>query len=70
MVELFKIEDEKDEIELRKLIENHLNYTSSKVADMILSDWNNQIKNFIKVFPTDYRRVLEENQNEIEELTV
>tara|TARA_B100001146_G_scaffold225043_1_gene245978 strand:- start:6278 stop:7408 length:1131 start_codon:yes stop_codon:yes gene_type:complete len=45
---------------LKKLIEKHFQYTDSEVANNILNDWNNQINNFVKVMPTDYKRVLEE----------
>ncbi|MCF8259636.1 MAG: glutamate synthase large subunit [Melioribacteraceae bacterium] len=65
MVDIFKIENEEDERELRKLIENHLNYTGSKVAEDILADWNNEIKNFIKIFPIDYQRVLKEQKEDV-----
>lgn len=60
MVELYKIENEEDERELRNMIEDHLHYTNSEVAKRLLSDWNNEVRKFIKVLPTDYKRVLEE----------
>lgn len=59
MVELFNVEFDNDIAELKSLIEQHKNYTTSKVADKILSDWDNYLPQFIKVYPTDYRRVLE-----------
>ncbi len=45
--------------ELKLLLENHFQYTQSTVAKFILSDLQNQIKNFIKVFPKDYKKVLQ-----------
>jgi glutamate synthase (NADPH/NADH) large chain len=45
---------------LKQLIEKHFQYTDSEVANNILNDWDNQINNFVKVMPTDYKRVLEE----------
>ena len=62
--ELEKVEDEKDLLELRYLIENHLNYTGSRVAEKILSNWEQEILHFIKVMPTDYKRVLMEMAEE------
>jgi glutamate synthase (NADPH/NADH) large chain len=44
--------------ELRKMISDHLKHTSSTVAKFILDDFDNQLKNFIKVFPRDYKKVL------------
>ena len=50
--------DESDESHLKRLLNNHYKYTSSIVAKAILDDWKNQLKNFVKVFPDEYRRVL------------
>ena len=43
---------------LKTMIQNHANYTKSDVAELILKDWDNQIKHFVKVMPTDYKAVL------------
>ncbi len=43
---------------LKKLIQNHFDFTKSDVAELILKDWDNQLKNFVKVMPTDYKAVL------------
>ncbi|MEI7812370.1 MAG: glutamate synthase large subunit [Ignavibacteria bacterium] len=61
MVELFRIETRQDLDELWAMIENHYRYTNSSVAKNILSDWDNIVGQFVKVYPTDYRRVIEEN---------
>ncbi|MBD3648595.1 MAG: glutamate synthase subunit alpha, partial [Pseudomonadales bacterium] len=58
--ELEPVEDETDVLELRTLIENHQKYTGSTVAESILADWKNQLPKFVKVMPTDYKRVLME----------
>ncbi len=42
------------------MIEKHLEYTQSVVAKTILSDWENSLGQFVKVMPTDYKRVLQE----------
>jgi len=60
MVDLFRIESETDEIILKKLIEEHLNLTDSEAAGKILSDWNNSVAKFLKVFPRDFQKVLSE----------
>ncbi len=44
------------------MIENHFRYTGSSVAKFILEDFDNQLNNFIKVFPIDYKRVLAAKQ--------
>ena len=58
--ELEELINENDLIGLKELIEKHYKYTDSEVAKNILNDWDNQIDNFVKVMPTDYKRVLEE----------
>lgn len=60
MVELFAVEKEEDVEELRLLITNHHKYTESTVAKRVLDNWNAILPQFIKVYPTDYRRVIEE----------
>ncbi len=46
--------------ELRCLIENHHRYTASTVAANLLDNWNESLQQFVKVFPADYKRVLEQ----------
>ena len=58
--ELEKLSDDKEIEELKKLIENHFRYTDSNIAKDLLADWPATIDNFVKVMPTDYKRVLEE----------
>ena len=52
-------EQTEDIAELKALIEKHLNYTGSPVARRVLENWEQSLKEFIKVMPTDYKRVLE-----------
>ena len=50
-----------EEINERKgLNENHLRYTDSSVAQKILVSWKQELSNFRKVMPSDYKRVLQE----------
>ena len=60
MVDLFPLKESKDILELKSLIEKHFKYTNSRVAQGILEDWDVQLTHFVKVYPRDYRRVLEE----------
>jgi glutamate synthase (NADPH/NADH) large chain len=57
---------DKDDISTLKLmIENHYLYTGSTSARFILDDFENQLKSFIKVFPKDYKKVLQSQQVKI-----
>jgi len=60
MVEFENLEVDADIAELKELIENHLNYTGSTVAKAALDNWEATLKQFVKVMPTDYKRVLNE----------
>lgn len=64
MVELYPVEETDDIKELKSLIEKHFVYTKSEVAESILKNWEEELKHFVKVFPEDYKRVLEEQKNE------
>jgi glutamate synthase (NADPH/NADH) large chain len=69
MIELEKINnsDEKiftdnllmhDKERLKNLIENHNRYTNSPKAKRILDNFENYLPKFIKVMPTEYKKVL------------
>lgn len=66
MVDLDLVEDQDTE-ELRKLIENHLHYTGSSVARFLLDDFENQLKYFVKVFPRDYKKVLQQKSSGVKQ---
>jgi glutamate synthase domain-containing protein 3 len=59
MVELEKVETDEDIAELRGLVEKHREYTGSTVAADVLARWDEVLPQFVKVMPTDYKRVLE-----------
>jgi glutamate synthase (NADPH/NADH) large chain len=54
---------ESDEAILKRLIERHFKYTGSTRARNLLDDWANSRAKFVKVFPTEYKRALEEMHN-------
>jgi glutamate synthase (NADPH) large chain len=64
MVDLDAVGDE-DAAELKAMIQKHVDYTNSTVAKFILNDFENQLKNFIKVFPKDYKKVLKERKQKV-----
>ena len=64
MVELESLEADADIDELKTLIENHYRYTDSTLAKTALDNWSETVKQFVKVMPTDYKRVLAEMEKE------
>ncbi|HEY7330314.1 MAG TPA: glutamate synthase large subunit [Gemmataceae bacterium] len=59
MVKLFPLEDEDEIEEVREMIRNHASYTHSERSRQVLADWDNLVRRFVKVYPNDYRRVIE-----------
>ena len=47
---------------MKSLIEEHFQSTQSAVAKKVLDEWEKTLPKFVKVYPTDYRRVIEERK--------
>ena len=62
MVDLEPVVDEDDLVTLRGLIQQHLEHTGSRKAKKVLDSWDGTVPRFVKVFPRDFRRVLEERK--------
>lgn len=58
--ELEGVEDAADVEELHALVKKHYLYTDSEVAKRLMDDWDLALSQFVKVMPTDYKRVLAE----------
>jgi glutamate synthase (ferredoxin) len=59
MVQLCPLEEE-DELEIvRGMIRRHAEYTRSGRAWSILSSWEAAVPRFVKLYPNDYRRMIE-----------
>ncbi|MFP5363374.1 MAG: glutamate synthase large subunit [Thermoleophilia bacterium] len=52
--------DEGDAIEVRALIAEHVDRTDSPVGRRVLDSWDELLPRFVKIYPTDYKRVLAE----------
>ena len=61
-VDLVAVKDPEDVSHLKALIEEHFQSTQSGVAQIILDEWEATLPKFVKVYPRDYRRVLEERK--------
>jgi glutamate synthase (NADPH/NADH) large chain len=58
--------DQEDAAQLNDMITKHYAYTDSTVAKFVLDDFENQLRNFIKVFPKDYKKVLSEKKQKVQ----
>jgi glutamate synthase (ferredoxin) len=58
MVSLERLEDAAEITALRRLVERHLEHTSSSRARQVLDAWDESVPKFVKVIPRDYKRML------------
>ena len=59
----FEALDEAEDLDLvRGLLERHVEYTESTVASRLLTGWPAAAREFVKVMPNEYRRVLNERR--------
>ncbi|MBF0621943.1 MAG: glutamate synthase subunit alpha, partial [Magnetococcales bacterium] len=68
MVLLEKVESDEDVALLRELVQEHFEFTGSAVANRLLVDWEESLTKFVKVMPTEYKRVLAEIKEKQEKL--
>lgn len=67
MVYLEPLEND-DELLIREKVELHQRVTQSDVAAHIISYWSQEVKNFIKVMPMDYKAVLQTRKKQVSEV--
>ena len=67
-VDLDPVDAEEDAAELRELVELHRKYTGSRPAERVLDAWPDVLSQFVKVMPTDYKRVLADRKKHDEEM--
>ena len=58
MLNFLEVIEAEDQKRLFELVENHYNNTMSPIAAKLLGDWKNELKNFTKVLPEEYRLAL------------
>ena len=61
MVDLDPLSSE-DEDQIILLLRKHIQLTESHIAQFILDNWKKEAAFFIKVFPIEYKRILQQNQ--------
>ncbi len=60
MVELTLLEDPADRAELLEHIKAHYKHTGSVVAEPMIEDWSKYSKQFLKVMPVEYKKILQQ----------
>ncbi|KAB1205039.1 Glutamate synthase [NADH], amyloplastic [Morella rubra] len=58
LVDLDRVEEDRDIMTLRMMVQQHQRHTSSELAKEVLANFENLLPKFIKVFPREYKRVL------------
>jgi glutamate synthase domain-containing protein 2/glutamate synthase domain-containing protein 1/glutamate synthase domain-containing protein 3 len=62
MVKLYPLEDAEEIEAVQALIRRHAEYTKSERAWKVLALWEAMVPKFVKVYPNDYRRVIEKQK--------
>ncbi len=65
VVDLESLVDERDREEVYQLILKYYSYTSSSRASSILHNWNDSQSKWVKIIPKEYKRIIQENQEEL-----
>lgn len=65
MVELCKLEDKEDLDVVRTLLQEFHEYTGSLLAEQLLKEFKTRTKEFVKVFPYEYQKVLKQKLTEV-----
>merc|ERR1711988_309238 len=65
MVGLERVVDISEQALLGDYIREHLDKTKSSVAAALLDGWHREVHNFVKVMPHDFKRVLEEQNDQL-----
>ncbi|WP_435195774.1 glutamate synthase large subunit [Natronomonas sp. EA1] len=55
--------DERDRAMLRRLVENHVEYTDSDRGEYILEHWEEEVERFVKVLPDAYAEIIAEQES-------
>jgi glutamate synthase (ferredoxin) len=58
MVNLERLADAGEITDVRRMVERHLEHTSSDRARRVLDAWDTLVPKFVKVIPKDYQRML------------
>ena len=58
MVEMEELCDAQEIATVQAMLQKHLTYTNSAVAKRLLDNWDGAVRNFVKVIPKDYKRML------------
>jgi glutamate synthase (ferredoxin) len=59
MVTTDKLENPDEINQIKEMIQRHLNYTGSQLAQRVLNNWDEIVQKFVKVIPKDYKRMVE-----------
>lgn len=62
LVGLEMVDTEEEKTILYSYIQEHIEHTGSPVGQAMLENWDETVKNFVKVMPHDYKRVLLERE--------
>jgi glutamate synthase (NADPH/NADH) large chain len=58
MVNLERLDDPEEEIQLKRWVQSHVAYTGSPLGKEMIAQWGSAVSRFVKVIPLEYKRYL------------
>lgn len=68
LVGLERIESDEEMNLVRGYIEEHVRITDSSLGREFLEEWDDRLKQFVKIMPHDYKRVLQEKEDAMQDM--
>jgi glutamate synthase (ferredoxin) len=65
MVELERLDDPDEVIEVKRWLEQHAQHTGSPLAKEMIAQWGSAVNRFVKVIPIEYKRYLMQSKKEV-----
>lgn len=62
LVDLEVIEDDEEASFVRGMLERHIAYTGSEHAIALLKDWDRTVRQFVRVIPREYKKIIQTEQ--------
>jgi glutamate synthase domain-containing protein 3 len=70
MIELEPLSDSKEIAALEALLEEHVSRTGSPKGNRLLDHWAESVTKFVRVVPTEYKKILAQKATEARQLKV
>jgi glutamate synthase (NADPH/NADH) large chain len=67
MVVLENVLTDKEQLQVKKMIQKHVQYTNSEYGKYILQHWDSMCEKLVRVIPKEYKQILEQQEDQMGE---